>query len=240
MTKNFSCKIEELPSVAEWCNSLLKNNLDDFKDYSPDFNSQYVNSVGEKITIVSDLVSTKLYLGDVSVITRKLYDNMDAARPWLLKLEGYIKRAESTLITPAKNFDIKLVRANIRSRDAEGFSKNLTSLLQICDKNASILEAKGMKPELIAKLKDILLNNSKFAKEQNDSILLKEKAVNDNMKTLNDLWKDCQNIMDAGKRIYKYNKPEMIKNFTMTHIKKLINHTSAKNNTSNDNNTVAN
>ena len=70
--------------------------------------------------------------------------------------------------------------------------------------------------------KDILTNNSKLEQEQNEKMLIKE-----NMIILNDLWKDCQNIMDVGKRIYKFNEPEMVKNFTMAHIKKIINHTTS-------------
>jgi len=228
-TKKFSCKIEELPSVAEWCSSLLKNKQAEFKDYLPDFGDPYPEKLNAKIVVVRDLITTKLFLGEVSVITKKLYDNMDAARPWLLKLEGYIERAEDTLETPAKNFDIKGVRNSIRGRDSEGLGKNLISLLQIVDKNTAQLVAKGMKPELVTALNTIMVNNAKFEKEQNEKMLVKEKAVKDNMDILNDLWKDCQNIMDAGKRINKFSDPEMVKNFTMAHIKKVINHTSKGN-----------
>ena len=231
---NFSFKIEELSPVATWCNSLLKQYQADFKDYSTDFADPYPADVEAKIEAVNELISTKLFIGELSTATQKLYNNMDESRPLILQLEGYIKRTEKNLTTPAKSFDLKLLRKCISSKDAEGFNMSLKLLLQLVNANISVLQDKGMKPALVTKLTDILTKNYTLSQEQNSKMLDKEKAVKENADILNDLWKDCQNIMDAGKRIYKYSNPDMLKNFTLTHIRKTMNHSNNKK--TNDNN----
>ena len=225
---NFSFKIEELSPVATWCNSLLKQYQVDFKDYSTDFADPYPTDIDTKIIKVNELISTKLFIGELSTATQKLYKNMEATRPMLLQLEGYIKRAEKNLTTPAKSFDLKLLRKCISSKDAEGFNMNLKSLLQLVNANASVLQDKGMKPAMLTALGEILTNNYTYAQDQNNKMLDKEKAVKENADILTDLWKDCQNILDAGKRIYKYSNPDMLKNFTLTHIRKTFNHSNNK------------
>ena len=227
---NFSFKIEELSPIATWCNSLLKKYQTDFKDYSTEFADPYPIDIDTKIAKVNELISTKLFIGELSTATQKLYKNMEAARPILLQLEGYIKRAEKSLTTPAKSFDLKLLRKSISSKDAEGFNQNLKSVLQLVDANTTVLQNKGMKPALLTALGDILTNNYTYAQDQNNKLLDKEKAVKENAEVLNDLWKDCQNILDAGKRIYKYSNPDMVKNFTLTHIRKTLNHSISKKN----------
>lgn len=230
---NFSFKIEELSPVATWCNSLLKQYQVDFKDYSTEFADPYPADIDTKITNVNELISTKLFIGELSTSTQKLYKNMDDSRPLLLQLEGYIKRAEKNLTTPAKSFDLKLLRKCISSKDAEGFNMNLKSILQLVNANITVLQDKGLKPALLTALGEILTNNYTFAQDQNNKMLDKEKAVKENSEALNDLWKDCQNILDAGKRIYKYSNPDLLKNFTLTHIRKTFNHSNNKK--SNDN-----
>lgn len=221
-------RIEELLPMASWLSSLVENNLAKFNDFSPEFSDSYLTTLDDKKEKVRELLSPQLFIGEMVKATQRLRDNMLAARPPLLKLEGYVVRAKDELSVAVKIFGFSGVRKNIKGGDAEGFGKKLADLLYLADTNSSILEAKGLKTETIALLEDILLTNTQLAQAQNDAILAKEKAVTDNDAVMNDLWKDCKNIMDAGKRIYKYNDPEMVKNFTKVHIIKTMRHDTAR------------
>ncbi len=44
----------------------------------------------------NNLETTSLFIGELSNATKKLYDNLEAARPLFLKLEGLIIRALTT------------------------------------------------------------------------------------------------------------------------------------------------
>lgn len=215
-------RIEDLAPVSSWLITLVKNNQTDFADYSPEFNTNYITDIEGKIAAVNLLVSTNVYIGEQVMATRKLNANMIAARPYLLKLEGYVKRSSDKLSVPAKTFDFPAIRKCINGSDAEGFQIKLTTLLQLTDGNKLALQDKGMKPDLKQSLDDILSQNSLLAQEQNDKMLLKAKVVKENSSMFADLWKECQNMMDAGKRIYQYTKPEMVKNFTKTYILKTM------------------
>jgi len=227
-SRNFTIRIEELTPFASWLNELLKKNQVEFEDYSTDFNNGYATVVDNKITAVSKLIATSLFIGELSNATNKLYANLEAARPFFLKLEGLVDRADGQLTVPVKKFDFSGLRKCLNGRDDKGFSKRLNTLLQLTDANKEVLQAKGMKPELVSSLSDILTNTQQYSKEQNEKMLAKEDAVSENVHQLNDLWADCQNIMDAGKRIYKYKQPEMVKNFTRSHILKTMRHDGGK------------
>ena len=215
-------RIEDLSPLATWLFGLVKENQADFKDYSPDFSIEYTKAFDEKIKAIDLLLSSKIFVGELSKATEKLNENMLLLRPHLLKLEGYAVRAKSTLNVPVDKFDFSGIRKSINGGDAEGFNKKLGILIQVVDKNQQALESKGMKADTITALTNILTNNKKLTQDQNVKMLAKEKAVVDNSGGFYDLWKDCQNIMDAGKRIYKYSKPEIVKNFTKTHIVKTM------------------
>jgi hypothetical protein len=226
---NLSIRIEELSPFARWLFALLKQYQQQFSDYSPDFAETFTAILQRKIDTVDNLVSSELFIGELSKATQRLTDKMIAARPPLLLLEGYVKRAAPNLDVLAKDFNFPAVRKCINGSDAEGFRKKLGSLLQLVDANTTILQAKGLKPELRQKLGTILSESAVLAQEQNDKMLAKEKAVKENTELLNELWNDCLNIMDAGKRIFKYTDPDMVKNFTRTYILQTMRHETAHN-----------
>ena len=220
-------RIEDLSPLSTWLSSLVNKNLAEFKDFSPEFSYEYIAATDAKIRSVNELVSSKLFIGETVKATQNLYDNMLAARPALLKLEGYVVRAKDELSVAVKNFDFTGVRKCINGRDAEGFSKLLTAMLQMVEANYRVVETKGLKADTKNLLVDILSAHNNLAQEQNNKMLAKESAIAANSSILSDLWKDCKNIMDAGKRIYKYNDPEMVKNFTKVHIIKTMRHDTA-------------
>jgi hypothetical protein len=217
-------RIEDLSPLATRLINVMKSNLGDFTAFSPEFTVPYTVAVEDKIKDVDTLVSTKLFIGEIVKITQKLHENMMNTRPALLQVEGYVIRAKNQLSVPVKSFGFSGVRKSITNLDAEGFCSKLTILLQMVKVNKAVLEAKGLKPETINLLNDTIITNNKIIKEHNDKIIAKEKAVAENKTVLYSLWKECQNIMDAGKRIYKYSKPEMVKNFTRSYILKTMRH----------------
>lgn len=217
-------RIEEYPFYANWLVGLLKSNMVEFNEFSPEFSDAYISSVELKIQAVDELVSTKLLIGDLSVATKKLYGNMYAARPVLLRLEGYVVRAKDELNVAVKNFGFSKIRKCIKNKDTEGFAQNLKTLIQLVDINLQILEAKGMKAATRSLLGNILTSNALFVLEQNEKKLAKEKVVAENKAVIKDLWNECQNITDAGKRIFRYSDPEMMKNFTKKYIMSTMRH----------------
>lgn len=217
-------RIEDLTPIANWLVSLLKNNQADFEDFSSDFSTANITLIEDKISAIDLKFSSKIYIGELVLVTKKINENMLSARPLLLKLEGYVLRSKENLNVTVNKFDFSGVRKCINGSDAEGLKNKLTTLMQLTEKNTIALESKGLKAEIKTGLNEILTNNTIYSQDQNDKMLAKEKAVLENGDLFLDLWKDCQNIMDAGKRIYKYSNPEMVKNYTKTHILKTMRH----------------
>jgi len=77
-------------------------------------------------------------------VTARLYQNFDAVKPLLDRLDirlGFIPAKDLTV--PAKNFGLKRLRERLDARDAEAASRALTALRQAIADNLPALNAKG-------------------------------------------------------------------------------------------------
>lgn len=217
-------RIEELLPVARWLRAVFIQHRKLFEDYSPNFGGTFLTVLDEKIETVEKLISTKLFLGEIMKITQALYLNMTDLRPMLLKLEGYVKLAINDLGVDASLFDFKKVRKCIDGRDAEGLELALGELLQHADANTAALTAKGFKPEMRTQFGEMLQKNRDLADDQNIKMRAKEDAVKANNTEIMNLWNDCALLMDSGKRVFKYDQPDQVKNVTLAHILKTMRH----------------
>jgi len=211
-------RIEELLPVARWQRGLLIQFRQQFTDYSPEFGQAFSDALDTHISAVENLISTKLFLGDLLQVTQLLETNMLALRPLLDLTEGYVKMASTNLKDPARLFNFKEIRKCINGQDAEKLEKSLGEFIQLVDHNKEILMEKGLKQAMIDDLTAKNETIADLADDQNKKIQAMEEAVNANSVVLMALWADCAAIMDAGKRIFKYTQPEQLPNFTLTYI----------------------
>jgi len=70
----------------------------------------------------------------------------------------------------------------------------------------------------------MLQKNRDLADDQNIKMRAKEDAVKANNTEIMNLWNDCALLMDSGKRVFKYDQPDQVKNVTLAHILKTMRH----------------
>jgi len=225
MTKvkyNFNLRIEELPVLGGFIRNSFSRDQKEFIAYSPDFNSNYLDTYTNKLEAVETLVNPIKLTKELSVITERIYNNLTALRPLLNRIEGYANRAGSTLTIAPKDFGIKEVRAKITSRNVEATLNNLKILLENVDNNMEALKAKGYSDEARKDIGSL----QKGIKDDNLAYNVKlderEAHVRTNIKVLNELWELMSDIMDSGKRIYKSVDGVKAKDYTLTSLKKRL------------------
>ena len=226
--KRIPVRIEDLAPLATELSIQYKNNKADFEDYSTDFTTSYATDFDAKITSVEKVFSSSVLIGEMVMITQKMKEKLLSARPIISKIEGNVKTLEGKLSVDVSKFDFKGIRKCINGSDTEGFNNKMTTLIQLCDNNKTVLESKGVKPEHIDQLKQIVVDIKTMSVEHSNKNNDKEKFVKENTALFLSLWNDCALIMDAGKRIYKYTKPENLKYFTRTQIIKKLRNDGAK------------
>lgn len=221
-------RIEDLAPLATELSIQYNNNKSDFEDYSTDFTPAFATDFSAKITSVEKAFSSSVLIGEMVLLTKNMKDKLLSARPLITRIEGNLKGLENKLSVDVSKFDFKGIRKSINGGDTEGFSSKMTTLVQLCDNNKTVLESKGIKPEHIEALKQIIVDLKTLSVEYSNKNNDKEKFVKENNASFLSLWKDCAMIMDAGKRIYKYDKPENLKYFTRTQIIKKLRHDGSK------------
>src|SRR3989339_560334 len=221
--RKFTLRIEEMPVVGGFLLKSFEIEIVEFQAYSPDFNPAYKTAFESKLATVESIVNPKKIQGELKKITDNMYSATEGLRSQLQLLEGYIKRAENLTILP-KDFGISALRNKIAKKDQEAVIENLKVLFQNIDDNLAAIQAKGFTTAAYNKLKTTRDSIKTANQSQNEKMNQKQKLVEDNIGTLNELWDIMNDIMDAGKRIAKSNTTLRIDDYTKTKLQKRVRH----------------
>lgn len=229
MRKTFSpFRAEEVPIVAEFTYASVIRPIDAaaFLDFSPIYTAAYFGTLNDKIKLAVGLLNMRVRLGELKIITEKLYGDSDDLRPKLMRLGGYIDRAKDGLTVGPKDFRLKEIRKYINKKNTEKLLAELGILLSLLDveTNMTALKAKGFKDrdkeDLIA-LEEVIRQGNVT---QNLKMDEKEALVQANNQFLLELWDMTADLLDAGKRIFKYTDVEKTGDYTAAKLLKRIRH----------------
>lgn len=109
-------------------------------------------------------------------------------------------------------------------KDVEGLLDKLTHTLQLVDADMAALEVVGFTAAAKTELEDLKISIRDANLEQNLKMDEKEAGVQNNAGLLNELWEIIAEIMNIGKRLYKYDNVEKTGDYTATTIKSRIRH----------------
>jgi hypothetical protein len=216
---------EEKVFAAELTLANLKNDKVAFKDYSQDYDDTFISNYEAKVAQAKALETVEHLLAQGKSITEALYADVDSLKPILLKLEGYVKRAAGLTISPA-DFGISEVREKIHKKDVEGLDICLSTLISNidADDNKAALIAKGYKEEDYTGLKNLRIkidteNVSQAMQDENQA-----EVVAANKIVYNELNAITKDILDAGKRIFKYSNKTKADEYVYRKIMSKIRH----------------
>ncbi|MEZ5198666.1 MAG: hypothetical protein R2764_20460 [Bacteroidales bacterium] len=149
---------------------------------------------------------------------------MLTAHPLITRLEGYVNLAKDSLNVAPADFGIKEIRKKIRSKDVEGLLDKLAITLTHTSNNMAALTAQGFTPEALAQLQSLTASIRSSNLQQNLKMDEKEAGVQANLQIITELWMIIAEILDVGKRLYKYDNKEKAGDYTATVIKSRIRH----------------
>ena len=209
--------------IAEITFENLKTDKIPFLDFSPTYDDTFIDWFEERISEARALVLVETMIGEGKNITKAVYKSMKELRPMLLPLEGYVKRAVD-LTVPVENFGIKAVREKIDSKDAEGLDLKLAIVVTNINNNLTALTDKGYKAADFIIFKDQrvkirTLNLSQKLQDEDQAVVVAANNV-----ILDALDVATRDILDAGKRIFKYTNEAKLHEYTYDRLLKRIRH----------------
>jgi hypothetical protein len=215
--------LEDVPTIAAFIIDRLEEDLDDFNAFSTIFNPAYIASVRGKIDICKDLISSSSVAKELKSVTQKISDDSGRLRVKLNALEGYLKLAATELDITVTDVGIKTVRNAITRGNTEGVTANIRQLLAAVKRNSTVLETKGLNPDLLSEIETQTQEIETLNVKQNDLISTRNRLTEKNTETFNDLWKSLQPIMETAKAIYRGVNPTKLKDYTVLQLQKRIN-----------------
>jgi hypothetical protein len=221
-SRNYNCKDEELPMICRFTLSDIRRDFEDFANFSPLFNTVYVDEFSRKIDIAEELVSPKMETEEVKKITAHLYGTMNNLVDPLAKLRIYLQLGKDTIGISAKDFGLSLLSRKINFKDAEGVHQNLLFVNAHIQKYWNQLKAVGFPDAIAEQFKNAVIS----VREDNEnqfSIISKRKAiVQNNLKSLNELYAQLMEILNTGKALYKYTNPTKAKEYMFNSLLKNV------------------
>lgn len=218
----FHCKIDELVLISQMVLKSFKRDNKDFYDYTPVYNDIYLKNFSDRIDDVKKLTTSKKITDEIMIINKRIYNNIDNLRPVILWLEGYVKRAGDKLFVYDNNFGFKEIRNEIRGKNINTLNIALGSVLQNINNNITILNEQGFNDDHLKDIEkriDVINADNATKTLRSDE---RKALVENNLIFLNGLWDIIADIMDAGKRVYRYKNKTKYKDYVMTILKKRI------------------
>jgi len=221
MKKKFHCKIEDLPTIADFVLASLRRDIADFNNYSEIFNQEYLSNLNVKRQECTEVILTDSVNIALRSVTNRLYENLKKLRTLLVLIEGYIILAKKELNND--KLGIVKLRTNIKAGNVEGVVYYLRAFISNLNDSKTILTSKGMKQEHIEALNHLHSIIESLNMEQNELLSKRSQNCLNNMKMFNTLWDILSEIMQVGKVIYKSKNESKLRDYTMIQIKRRMN-----------------
>jgi hypothetical protein len=228
MIKKFQCKIEDLPVMGEFLLNSVKEDLNDFINFSSVFTPDYLTSVETKINSCKELISSSVVAKELKAVTGQLYEKSKGLRVKLNALEGYLKLGNGELDVSVESMGLKNVRNDISRSNIESLMFNIHNLLAAVKRNQSVLEAKGLKQELIDGIESQTSEINVLNTRQNSLISNRNRLTKQNIEQFNDLWDSLQPILKTAQAIYRGVDSTKLKDYTVAQLMRRINATRKK------------
>jgi len=219
MLKNnrlFSCKYEELLPVSKFTLYSLKRDIAEFSAFSTQFSEEYVTQTEAMITTVENLLEPQAETLALKMMTLNAEKQYVELQKTLLQMEGYLKLMINGSGITTSAFGLTTLRRSLNKGDIEAILKDLKVLTSNVQNQLTPLQAKGMPQAMPQTLLD--MHNSLAATRQKQLEIKSNRAaiVQNNMKTLNDLYLRMSEIYNIGKVLYKNTDPAKYADYTFT------------------------
>ncbi|HBG41060.1 MAG TPA: hypothetical protein DDZ96_11170 [Porphyromonadaceae bacterium] len=221
VVKEFPCKVEELPIIGGYAITSVRRDLADFTAYSDQFSEESLVVLETKRNGCANAVSTDTLNREMKSITKTLDRKIRELRKPLNRLEGYARFAATEL--NGDDLGLGDLRTEIGNGNTEGVVKKGHELSANINLHLEVLQSQGLKPELVATIKDTVeeietLNNAQESIRSKRGLNTQE-----NLLTCNDFWHDLNKYLIAGRAIYKGVDPARLKDYTMSYLIKRVN-----------------
>lgn len=220
--KRFNCKMEDVPVITGFVLTSMENDKVDFLAFSPTFADPFMDNVRAKRIECIELVKSKDVVKQQKAITHQISVKLGELRVSLNPIEGYLKLANGSLDIQLADFGLNDLRKDISKENVEGVISESQSFVTNLKRNEAVLQAIGLKTEMITGLTNQVTEIALLNQQQNDLKNKRSRVANDNIKEFNDLWGMFTSILNAGRAMYRGVSDVKLKEYTLSSLLKRV------------------
>lgn len=220
--RKFDCKVEDLNGMGGYLAQRVRADMAVFAAFSGEFSEVFVNNLTALIARSSGLVASDKLTKEVTTVTNQIKALIKQVQLDANKMEMYFKMADGQMTVSADSMGLQKLRESIRSGGSEGVVQSVRQLLIGVNQNMAVLQSKGLKPDLLNKLRQQADELETLGNDQNFKITERNSHTDDNNVVYNELWDQIVLITDTGKALYRGVDATKVDDYTITSILKRI------------------
>ncbi len=220
--RKFDCKVEDLNGMGGYLAQRVRADMAVFAAFSGEFSEVFVNNLTALIARSSGLVASDKLTKEVTTVTNQIKALIKQVQLDANKMEMYFKMADGQMTVSADSMGLQKLRESIRSGGSEGVVQSVRQLLIGVNQNMAVLQSKGLKPDLLNKLRQQADELETLGNDQNFKITERNSHTDDNNIVYNELWDQIVLITDTGKALYRGVDATKVDDYTITSILKRI------------------
>ena len=220
--RKFDCKVEDLIGIGGYLAQRLRADLAQFAEFSDTFSDDFVSRLVALTGVCSQLASSGVLTKEAAEITDEIKGLIKEVQLDANKVDVYLKMADGQMTVKADSLGLHELRASIHTGGSEGVVQSLRQLLIGLNANMTILQAKGLKPALVDKLKGLAEELDMKGSDQNFRMTERNHHTDENNGTYNELWDQIVLITDTGKALYRGVDATKVDDYTITSILRRI------------------
>lgn len=220
--RKFNCKVEDLNGMGGYLAQRVRADMAVFAAFSGEFSEVFVNNLTALIARSSGLVASDKLTKEVTTVTNRIKALIKQVQLDANKMEVYFKMADGQMTVSADSMGLQKLRESIRSGGSEGVVQSVRQLLIGVNQNLAVLQSKGLKPDLLNKLRQQADELETLGNDQNFKITERNSHTDDNNIVYNELWDQIVLITDTGKALYRGVDATKVDDYTITSILKRI------------------
>ncbi|RYU79291.1 DNA repair protein RecN [Hymenobacter persicinus] len=222
VTRDFSCRIDELVPLARLLRASYVRDQADFRALLPDdYTAAFLTDYDQRYAAADALEETSVQIAKAAAFTQRLRELYEQLPQQLDFLEARVRRAEG-LTVPAKRFGVVAARQARNEDDHPALEAALKTLLQNVAANAAALGKKGHKAADTAQLQT--LDEALVAETTGRGTQLSNQKghTQDNTATLNALYKPITHLLTDGKALYARSDKAKKADYTLSQVLKRV------------------
>ena len=214
--RKFNFKPEVLLAIAGYLIQRVRADLSAFAEFSETFCEEFLTRLNAKMVQCSQLINSNVLTQDIEAITNKIKALTVTLRLNVNKIEVYLKMADGEMTVDAQSLGLKELRTSIHKAGSEAMVTRTRYLLVGVNTNLAVLQTKGLKPALVAEMKQLADEMEKLGNDQNFMITERNRHTDENNVIYNELWDMVLLITETGKALYRGVDATKLNDYTLS------------------------